>query len=128
MVLKNLRFADWIILLITAVLTIFLTVRIYGAAADTLHFIINGNRESWIYSVDQNARVTVPGPLGNTVIELEDGKAQVVSSPCANQICVASGIIQRKAQWIACLPNAVLIRVEGSGGQRVEAEIDAVVW
>ena len=115
-------------MLITAALTIFLTVRIYGAAADTLHFIINGNRENWIYSLDQNVRVTVPGPLGNTIIELEDGKARFLSSPCANQICIASGIIHRKAQWIACLPNAVLIRVEGSAGQRVEAELDAVVW
>ena len=128
MVLKNLRLADWIIVLITAVFTLFYTVRIYGAAADNLHFIINGNKENWIYSLNQNDQITVPGPLGNTIIELKDGKARFLSSPCVNQICISSGIIQRRAQWIACLPNAVLVRVEGNTGQRQEAEIDAVVW
>ena len=78
--------------------------------------------------MDQTVRVTVPGPLGISIIELEDEKARFLSSPCANQICIASGAVQRRAQWIACLPNAVLVRVEGSAGQRVEAEIDAVVW
>ena len=128
MVLKNLRLADWIVILITAVFTFFYTARIYGAAADNLRFIINGNGENWVYYLSQNEQVTIPGPLGNTIIELKDGKARFLSSPCINQICVSSGTIYRRAQWIACLPNIVLVRVEGSAEQRQEAELDAVIW
>ena len=126
---KNLRFFDFIIIFLTIGITVFCTVTIYGKNDSALFIVIQGKNGSWIYPLDQTIHVDIPGPLGNTTIVLEGGKARVVSSPCANQTCVTSGVVQRKGQWVACLPNAVFVRVEASGEKKPEyAEIDGASW
>ncbi|MFA6505053.1 MAG: NusG domain II-containing protein, partial [Treponemataceae bacterium] len=56
----------------------------------------------------------VKGEIGETVVHIHDGKASVESSPCSNQTCVAAGSIDSNGQWVACLPNGVFVRIEGS--------------
>ncbi|HHF09297.1 MAG TPA: hypothetical protein ENL28_01645 [Candidatus Atribacteria bacterium] len=51
----------------------------------------------------------ISGPLGKTVIRVEDGKVWVVSSPCPNKTCMRMGKIPDNGGFIACLPNKVLI-------------------
>jgi hypothetical protein len=64
--------------------------------------------------------------LGDTVIEIGGGGARVVSSPCRNQICVAAMPIYRHGQWIVCLPNQVMARVDSAAG--VTDVVDVVSW
>jgi len=71
-------------------------------------------------SVD--ARRTVPGPLGQTVIEVRDGRIRIADSPCPHKICVRTGWIGRSGRMIVCLPNRVVVRIEGDAG------VDAVSW
>ena len=122
-----LRLPDAVVLLLAAAITIFCAVRIYGNAASTIRFVIQGKGGTWIYPVNQTIRFDAPGPLGNTVVELKDGSARVVSSPCANQTCVTSGAIHRRGQWVACLPNAVFVRAEAQG-ETERTELDGAVW
>lgn len=68
--------------------------------------------------------VAVYGPLGVTVVRIGDNRAWVESSPCVSQTCVASGFIFRQGQWAACLPNNVLIIIEGVQS----GEVDAISW
>ncbi|MDR2418947.1 MAG: NusG domain II-containing protein [Treponema sp.] len=85
------------------------------------------NKETWVFFLDdKQASVSVPGPLGDTVVEVKDGTARVVASPCANQTCVAAGAIRRPGQWVACLPNQTLLLIEGSAD--TSDATDAVVW
>jgi hypothetical protein len=71
-------------------------------------------------SVD--GRRQVPGPLGETVVEVRGGRIRIAQSPCPHQICVRSGWIGQAGQMIVCVPNGVLVRVEGKG------EVDGVTW
>jgi hypothetical protein len=105
----------------------FLGFRIYGDNNSPLQFIIEGKAGIWVYPLSQKDKLDIAGPLGNTVIELAEGRARVVSSPCGNQSCIFSGIIHRQGQWIACLPNGVFVRVAG-GKKADHAEIDGAVW
>ena len=124
-----LRLPDLAVFLLVTAITVFCAVGVYGKAASTVRFVIQGKKGTWIYPVNQTVCLDAEGPLGTTVIELRDGSAQVVSSPCTNQICVTSGAIHRRGQWIACLPNAVFVRVEAQGGNEAErTELDGTTW
>jgi hypothetical protein len=112
---SKLRFFDFLILLLTGGLTVFCALRVYGKNPAEPKFVIKNDREEWVYSLNSAVTVDIPGPLGNTVVELGDRRARVISSPCSNQTCVASGSIHRRGQWIACLPNGIFVGVEGAG-------------
>ena len=104
----------------------------YGPAASAgrggaaVQVTLRGEGGSWVYPLDAEEKVEVPGPLGNTVIRIHGNEAWVESSPCANQSCVAAGRIKKPGQWTACLPNNVFLVMEGSDGK--SAEIDAGAW
>jgi hypothetical protein len=74
-----------------------------------------------VYPLGADRTVTVSGPLGDTVVEIRGGQARVLSSPCAEKICVRSGAIARPGQWIACLPNRVFLDVQGHARRSADA-------
>ncbi len=86
----------------------------YGRGGEP-RVVIETKTESWIYPLDRDRTVDVPGPLGSTVVRVGHGAAYVESSPCDNQTCVAAGRVSKPGQWTACLPNGVMVRVEGGG-------------
>jgi hypothetical protein len=96
--------------------------RVYAGdgTAPVLH--IKGETGEWYYPLDRERHVTVHGPVGDTVVAIEGGEARVLSSDCPEKLCVRSPGIKRNGEWIACLPNRVLVTVEGSGGGAYDAE------
>ena len=115
---------DFVIISLIITLTILAGFRIYGNRGEQARLVIEGTGGRWLYPLDRDVTVPIAGPLGETVIEIRDGKARVTSSPCPNQTCVAAPGISRPGEWNACLPNEVIIRVENSGGVKTEG-IDA---
>jgi hypothetical protein len=99
---------------------------------------VKGEGGVWLFSQDVAENLTVAGPLGDTVVEIRNGEARVLSSPCANQTCIAAGAIHAHGQWIACLPNRVLVSIGGEtgpagGGRRSRGssgadDVDAAAW
>jgi len=87
---------------------------IYGGGSGEARVVIESGGRTWVYPLDAEETVRVPGEIGETVVHVHDGKAFVESSPCANQTCVAAGSVDSNGQWLACLPNGVFVRVEGS--------------
>ena len=66
---------------------------------------------TFAYSLSENGIYSFEGPLGTTEIEIKDGKARVISSPCPNGICMKSGW----SSTLCCLPNRI-IAVSSSEG------------
>ena len=64
-------------------------------------------------SLFENRTIAVPGPLGKTLVEIRDGRARIVASPCANKLCVNAGSIALTGHIIACIPNKVVVRITG---------------
>jgi hypothetical protein len=77
--------------------------------------------QQWIYPLDAETTVRVPGPLGETVVEIADGAVRVISSPCPEKICIKTGRISKPGQWIACLPNRVFISIRGKRSEQPDA-------
>ena len=111
---KIIKIPDIVIILLASVLTGFSAFVSYAKPMKTSQVLIRGQERTWIFPLDAEEIVTVQGPLGNTTIKIHDSKAWVESSPCNNQTCVTQGHIRRQRAWAACLPNNVLLIIEGT--------------
>ena len=50
---------------------------------------------------------------GSNILVIQDGEAWVSEANCPDKICMGMGKISRNGEFIACLPNLLLIVVEG---------------
>ena len=57
--------------------------------------------------------LTIAGPLGNTVIGIEPGRARVLSDPSPRQYCVLQGWLTRNGDIALCAPNRVSVQIFG---------------
>ena len=57
--------------------------------------------------------ISAQGPLGTTHIRIAEGKVWVVDSPCPHKLCMKMGKKGRAGEVIVCVPNRVIVRVEG---------------
>jgi hypothetical protein len=124
--IKNIKVPDLAIAALGMGLVLFFSFRIYSPTQSVARVLVEGDGRRWEFPLDAVETVKVAGPLGDTVVELRGRRARVISSPCTNQICVAAGVIHNQGQWIACLPNKVMIRVETE--TLGEQELDAASW
>ncbi|MDR3138813.1 MAG: NusG domain II-containing protein [Treponema sp.] len=125
-----LRPFDYVALGLAAAITLGTSLAVYAGSGASEEVVITGERDRWVFPRDAAETVAVPGPLGDTVVELRDGSARVIASPCANQTCIAAGAVRSHGQWIACLPNRVLVSV-AAGDQdpsRDSDGIDGAAW
>jgi hypothetical protein len=96
-------------------------ITISGAGQGAVQGAAQGAEQQWIYPLDVETTLRVPGPLGETVVEIKDGAVQVISSPCPEKICIKTGRISKPGQWIACLPNRVFISIRGRKSEQPDA-------
>ncbi len=71
--------------------------------------------------LEHDTTLRVPGPLGDTRIEVRDGRARIADSPCSDKFCVHYGWLHRGGETIACLPNRVVLQLAGA-----EQDFDAI--
>jgi len=121
---KWIKIADIIIILLVISLTFFAAYYAYIKPQMSLHIHISGKDNVWVFPINADETIEVSGPLGDTIVHLKDGSAWVESSPCDNQNCVAAGVITRQGQWTACLPNNVLLIIQGAG----DSNFDGFSW
>ena len=104
---------DLAIILLALALTGFSAWSAYLKPGNSTQVLIEGYGARWVFPLDAEETIAVPGPLGNTIVRIQGGHAWVESSPCDNQICVAAGRLHRHGEFAACLPNMVLVMIEG---------------
>ena len=113
------------VIILAVALTVIVGLKAYGRGTDSLSVVVKGSDKTWIFPISAEERVSVAGPIGETLVEISDGRVAIVSSPCNGQTCVAAGELRKNGQWAACLPNRVFILIEGAGGADV---VDAGSW
>ncbi len=67
-------------------------------------------------SLAQDRQITVTGPAGETVIQVQRGRVRVVRSPGPQEICMRQGWIHKPGQTLICLPNHVTVEIPGDSG------------
>ena len=72
------------------------------------------------YSLSEDGRIEIND--GTNVIEISNGKADMIEADCPDQLCVNQKAVSRNHENIICLPNKVVVEVESVE----ESEYDAV--
>jgi len=114
---------DLVIAIAAIAAIVLVSVRVYAASGTQLRAVIKGQGGEWVYPLDVDRRVEIPGPLGLTTVEIHGKAVHVTDSPCKNKTCIAAGDIVAAGQWVACLPNKVFVRIEDGepDGRAVDA-------
>ncbi len=92
----------------------------YAGRTGSGDVIVEASGAQWIYPLSVDRREAVSGPLGDTIVVINGGKAWVEDSPCPDKLCMHMPAISRPGEWIACLPNRVFVRVRGTSDQSVD--------
>jgi len=108
------KIPDIVIILLAIGLTGFSAFTVYAKPHSTTQVYIEGQNQQWVFPLDAEETINVKGPLGITVVRIHENEAWVESSPCENKICVAAGHLHRNGEFAACLPNNVLVMIEGN--------------
>ena len=69
------------------------------------------------YSLSKDRTITVNRDGHMNKITIKGGKVQVSKSNCKNQVCVKQGSISTTHQSIVCIPNRVVVSIEGKDGE-----------
>ena len=65
------------------------------------------------YPLNQETIITVKGRIGEVRVEIKDGKARFLHSPCKKKICEKRGWISKEGEYAICIPNGVFIWIGG---------------
>lgn len=113
--------ADRVLLaLVAALLPLVYFLTWHGAHAGSRISIRSGDQAPLVVSLTEDRQVHVHGRLGDSVIEIRQGKAHFLRSPCTSKVCIHSGWLDESGQFAACLPNGVSFTVTG-GPRRFDA-------
>ena len=121
---KRIKILDIIIIFIAASITVSSAYAAYIKPDNSVRVLIRGQGKEWTFPLETNETVSVNGPLGDTIVKINEGRAWIESSPCNNQTCVGMGYVHRQGQWAMCLPNKVMLIIEGKDDE----DIDSITW
>ena len=102
--------------LLAAAVSVFLILK-YRQAARTVEgpvavVTVNG-QETGRYPLSADGTFPLNG--GSNILVVSGGEAWVSEANCPDKICMGMGKISRSGEFIACMPNRVLIIVEDTG-------------
>lgn len=121
---------DIAILVLALAGTVWLTLSAQEYSSGAPRLRVEAAGKTYLYSLSQDQDLHFEGPLGESHIEIKNGLAHFLDSPCRDKLCVHTGNLGSVGAWSACLPNRVVARVESSGNAEAEDEntVDGVAW
>ena len=111
--LALLRPGDWLVILLAAGAVAYSFPRFWqGGLADKAVVRQDGRIFAEI-DLHQARQINVPGPLGETRIQVEKWRARVLADPGPRQYCVKQGWLMRPGEIAICAPNRVSLQITG---------------
>lgn len=74
-----------------------------------------------VYNLAEDQTIEIKQNNHLNKITIKNGSVQMSYSSCHNQVCVKDGSINKTNQSIVCLPNRVMVEINGGKG-----ELDAI--
>lgn len=75
--------------------------------------VIKVKDSEYIYPLDKEREIVLTGMLGEAHLTIKDNHIQFVNSPCRDKICIHMGKAASDGDFLACLPNRIIVTVEG---------------
>lgn len=123
---------DWMIILLVAVTAIVaLGINrhqtdkvIENSSGLTAIITVEGERYKAVPLTEERHTIVVETERGKNTIAFYDHGVAAQSADCPDHVCVHTGFIHRPGEIIACLPNRVIIEIEGE--TETEGAMDAI--
>jgi len=116
----RLKIGDFLITGAILVTALFIFLSFTGEAKGSLTAVVTQNgqvlKRITLTDLGQPIEFEVGGKYHNK-IRAERGRIRFVDADCPDDVCVQTGWLAKEGQVAACLPNGVLIKVEGSAGE-----------
>lgn len=114
--------ADLIVVAFALVLlpSLYMTLWGGGGPGDTVR-IVDASGTETIASLGEARTLAFDGPLGESIIEIRDGAARFVASPCRGKHCIHAGWQRDGGDVTACLPNRITLAVAPAGPPRYDS-------
>ena len=112
--ISSIKPGDWIIVLAGMVLVASLFLTLWGQAAGTTLIIRSGGKVVAQSGLAQNREFSVEGPLGTTVVSVENRRVRIAKDPSPRQYCVKQGWLSHAGEAALCLPNQVSVELAGA--------------
>ena len=112
--MQHLKLGDWLTLLLGSVFVVLLTLKLWSGDLADKAIIRSGGKIFKEVPLSRDQQIEVPGPLGTTIIRIQNRKARIASDPSPRQYCVRQGWLQQSGEIALCLPNQVSVELAGS--------------
>lgn len=123
-IIKYFKILDWVFIAIAVMLIVLvLALNFSGNNSHASHLKVISCGKVYIYPLNENRMIEVAGRLGKTKIEVSNGTAKIIFSPCPNKTCMLKPAIHEVGDWIVCLPNEVFVKIEGKS-EKSDTDID----
>ncbi len=106
--------ADTFLIVVLTVISLAAMLGMRGFALNGAHVTIESSDGGIVeLSLAENREYAVNGPMGDTVVVIEDGAVFISDSPCPHHYCERMGKIRRRGEVIVCVPNRVIVSIKG---------------
>ena len=77
---------------------------------------VNGVETMRLTLTEEIRDYEVEGYEGTSYFQIEGYEVRMIDSACRDKICVHQGFVSDSGNAVVCLPNRVVLRLEGQGG------------
>ncbi len=114
---------DWLVVLLLLTTSLGGIVSIAAMSEGSRVLVTCGDELCFTAPLDEPRTFAIDGPLGQTKLVIDEQGARIVESPCPRKICVSMGVAKNTADLLACVPNRILVHIDGSSGKEVSYDL-----
>ena len=114
---------DWLVVLIMLMIPLAGIVSIATMPEGSRVMVTCGEELCFTAPLDQPRTLAIDGPLGQTKLVINEQGVRIVESPCPRKICVSMGAAKHTADLLVCVPNHILVHIDGSSDKEVSYDL-----
>lgn len=112
--LPHIKSGDWLALLSGLMLVSWLFATLWQGGGADRAIIRSGGAIFAEASLARNQTIPVPGPLGVSLISIQNHRVRVAQDPSPRQYCVKQGWLSHAGDAAICMPNRVSVELAGA--------------
>ena len=112
--LQHIKLGDWLTLLLGSIFVVLLAFKLWSGDLADKAIIRGGGKIFREVPLSRDQQIEVPGPLGISLVDIQNRKVRIASDPGPRQYCVRQGWLQQAGEIALCLPNQVSVELTGS--------------
>lgn len=112
--INHIKPGDWLVALAGMILVVSLFLTLWNSGPGTKLIIRSAGKVVAESDLNSNRSFEIQGPLGMTLITVENRRVRVARDPSPRQYCVRQGWLSHAGEAALCLPNQVSVELAGA--------------